>query len=266
MTKNKKSKLLSFLATLIICLVIASFFPKTALAVGCGETYLDSDSNQGIDFECTCGYSLDQIIRPGGLSAPDTKCCGLEYEGECYDQDEYDDITAAVIAVDSGEVECGELFQINSDATCNCSNQVYYKTVAGNDQYCCGWISDDSCLDDYAFEMCRQIADDGMRAKCEACQNEGTSVWTAIGCIPTDHTSIIQVFIKLGVVSGGGISLLIILAGSFMLSISQGDPKKTSEAKEMITSAIIGLIFIIFSVSILQLIGVQILHIPGFAD
>jgi hypothetical protein len=65
---------------------------------------------------------------------------------------------------------------------------------------------------------------------------------------------------------GGGIATLIILAGGFMLSISQGDPKKTSEAKEMISAAVIGLIFIVFSISILQLIGVQILQIPEFGE
>ncbi len=65
---------------------------------------------------------------------------------------------------------------------------------------------------------------------------------------------------------GGGVALIIILAGGFQLTISQGDPKKTSEAKELITSALIGLVFIIFSVAILQLIGVQILQIPEFGE
>ena len=57
-----------------------------------------------------------------------------------------------------------------------------------------------------------------------------------------------------------------ILVGAFMLSVSQGDPNKTKEAKEIITSAIIGLLFVIFSVTILQFVGVEILHIPGFGE
>ncbi len=163
-------------------------------------------------------------------------------------------------------IDCGETFEKGS-AYCDCASQILYMSENGTDIYCCGWIVDNECAEEYAFRICRQIADEEMRAKCEECSaGDEAGVWTAIGCIPTDHTSIVQVFIKLGLVTGGGVALLIILAGSFMLSVSQGDPKKTSEAKEMITSAIIGLIFIIFSVSILQLIGVQILHIPGFAD
>jgi len=115
------------------------------------------------------------------------------------------------------------------------------------------------------FNFCLQINDVDKRDKCFECFNQSPSgVWTAVGCIPTDPVDIIQTLLKIGLMLGGGVSLLIILAGSFMLSTSEGDPKKTSEAKEMITAAIIGLIFIIFSVSILQLIGVQILHIPGF--
>jgi hypothetical protein len=120
------------------------------------------------------------------------------------------------------------------------------------------------------FKLCRQAGAEGSDAhqECMDCVGDEIDVqgvWTAVGCIPTDHTKIVQVFIKLGLMIGGGVALLLILIGSFMLSVSQGDPKKTSEAKEMITSAIIGLIFIIFSVSILQFIGVNILHIPGFA-
>ena len=42
--------------------------------------------------------------------------------------------------------------------------------------------------------------------------------------------------------------------------------KGIKEAKEMITSAIVGSLFIIFSITILQFIGVSILHIPGFGE
>ncbi|GEM_PF-3021415 len=116
------------------------------------------------------------------------------------------------------------------------------------------------------WKLCTQVAgDENAYKKCVECQNQA-SIWTAVGCISSEPTEMLQTLIKIGLTTGGGIALLIILAGSFTLSISQGDPKKTSEAKEMITSALIGLIFIIFSVSILQFIGVQILKIPGFGE
>ncbi len=113
------------------------------------------------------------------------------------------------------------------------------------------------------FDLCAQIPDATLKDRCFECQDVG-GIWTAVGCIPTNAKSITHAVIKIGLMVGGGVSLLIILAGSFSLAISRGDPKKTGESKEMITAALIGLIFIIFSVSILQFIGVQILHIPSF--
>jgi hypothetical protein len=97
--------------------------------------------------------------------------------------------------------------------------------------------------------------------------SEGSSgIWTAIGCISTDPEQVIALVVKVGLGLGGGIILISILIGAFKLSTSQGDPNKVKEAKEIITSAIIGLLFLIFSVTILQFIGVSILHIPGFGD
>lgn len=116
------------------------------------------------------------------------------------------------------------------------------------------------------YSLCSQIKTGTPEfAACTSCFSGG-GIWTAIGCIPSKPESIIQVVITIGMAMGGGIVLIMILAGSFMLSVSQGDPNKTKEAKEMITSAIIGLLFVIFSVTILQFIGVSILHIPGFGE
>ena len=69
---------------------------------------------------------------------------------------------------------------------------------------------------------------------------------------------------RLGLTMGGGVALLMILGSGFILSTSAGDPKRTGEAKEMLVAAITGLIFVIFSVAILQFIGFSVLQIPGF--
>jgi hypothetical protein len=62
----------------------------------------------------------------------------------------------------------------------------------------------------------------------------------------------------------GAVALILIIVAGYQLMISQGNPEKVKAARERLTSAIIGLLFIIFSVAILQVIGVDILHIPGF--
>lgn len=118
------------------------------------------------------------------------------------------------------------------------------------------------------FELCNQIpeSEDAALAACRNCVADQDKVWTAVGCISKEPKDIIAQFITIGLGIGGGVALIMIIAGGFMLTISQGNPQKTNEAKEMITSAIIGLLFVIFSVVILQFIGVTIFRIPGFGE
>jgi hypothetical protein len=120
---------------------------------------------------------------------------------------------------------------------------------------------------DTPYDVCQQI-DPGTEqyTRCMECFVDKEGVWTAVGCIPQDPASAIESLVKIGLGIAGGVVLIMIIVGAFMLSASQGDPNKVGEAKEIITSAIIGLIFIIFSVTLLQFIGVEILHIPGFGE
>lgn len=61
----------------------------------------------------------------------------------------------------------------------------------------------------------------------------------------------------------GGIALFIIILSGYRFITSQGNPEKVKEAQERITSAIVGLIFLIFSIVILEVIGVDVLQLPG---
>ena len=63
---------------------------------------------------------------------------------------------------------------------------------------------------------------------------------------------------------GSGIAFLFLLTGAFKLITSGGDPDSVQGAKETITGAIAGLLLIVFSVVILQVVGVQLLGLPGF--
>ncbi|KKT30187.1 MAG: hypothetical protein UW41_C0021G0018 [Candidatus Collierbacteria bacterium GW2011_GWC2_44_18] len=90
---------------------------------------------------------------------------------------------------------------------------------------------------------------------------------TALGCISTsvDATgdSFFTSVIKIAVGLGGGLALILMLFGVFIITTSAGIPDKLKEGQEIITSAISGLIFIILSVFLLRLIGVDILGLPG---
>lgn len=119
------------------------------------------------------------------------------------------------------------------------------------------------------YKVCNQIDKDknpDEYKRCMDCFAEKEGIWTAVGCIPQDPKLAVRSIVQIGLGIAGGIVLIMILVGAFMFSTSQGDPNKTKEAREIITSAIIGLIFVIFSVTMLQFIGVNILQIPGFGQ
>lgn len=114
-----------------------------------------------------------------------------------------------------------------------------------------------------SLKICEQMSDQPTKDECRACASQ-SGVWTAIGCIETSQEGIVSSLVKLGLGVGGGVVLLMILGASFKLSTSKGDPKATDEAKEMITNAIGGLLFIIFAMVLVRTIGIDILKIPGF--
>jgi hypothetical protein len=130
-------------------------------------------------------------------------------------------------------------------------------------------VSDNIIIRD--FELCEQIVNPDERGECTTCFSGSGSggdggVWTAIGCIPAKPENIIKTLITVGLSLGGGIAFLLILTGAFRMSISQGDPQATKEAKEQITAALTGLMFIIFSITMLRFIGVTLFQIPGFGE
>ncbi len=85
---------------------------------------------------------------------------------------------------------------------------------------------------------------------------------TAIGCIDISGPSeFVDTILRLAIGLAGGIAMLLIIFGGIQILTSAGNPERVKAGKEMITSAIAGLLLIIFSVFILRIIGVQILDI-----
>lgn len=93
-----------------------------------------------------------------------------------------------------------------------------------------------------------------------------TKTFTAIGDIATDPSGFVTRIFGFLLSISGGIAVLMIIYSGYNFMTSQGNPETVKEARERLTSAIVGLLFIIFSLVILQIIGVNILHIPGFTN
>ncbi len=91
------------------------------------------------------------------------------------------------------------------------------------------------------------------------------TIHTAIGDINVTVVQFGKVVFAVLLSLAGGIALLLIIYSGYRILTSQGNPEHLQGARETLTSAIVGLLFIIFSIVILQIIGVNILQLPGFS-
>lgn len=98
---------------------------------------------------------------------------------------------------------------------------------------------------------------------CKINGNDGID--TALGCISfdTENGGLVSSLLGVAIGLGGGIALLLILYGIFIITTSAGIPEKLKEGKELISSAIAGLLFIIMAIFLMNLIGIKILSLPG---
>lgn len=117
------------------------------------------------------------------------------------------------------------------------------------------------CVNALAAQVCCKS-----NALCGTGANLNKGVNTAIGCLMAgDPKQFISQLLGWGAGVGGGIAFLMIIFAGFQIATAAGDPKRVQAAKELLTSAISGLILIVLSVLLLNFIGVKILHLPGFA-
>jgi len=81
-----------------------------------------------------------------------------------------------------------------------------------------------------------------------------------IGGAPSFVQAVLNVIFTLS----GGLAFLYLMYGGFTILTSQADPEKLNYGRRLVMGAIVGLIFTIGSVFLVNLIGSGILHIPGF--
>jgi hypothetical protein len=165
----------------------------------------------------------------------------------------------------------------------DCTNGINHKPTECNGFPCISTNGDYYCdfnpsavSSSLPFDPCKNLAD---RAECEKCTGissagvftacgtgSGAScgTWTSLGCIPNDPPNLVGYILRFGSGIAGGIAFLLILFGAAQIVMSGGVPEKIAAGKEVITSAMIGLVFIFISVLVLQIIGVKIIGIPGW--
>ena len=91
------------------------------------------------------------------------------------------------------------------------------------------------------------------------CPNGQAGINTALGCLNPEPSALVQSILKFSVGVGGGIAFLLMIFGAFQMITSAGSAEALKAGQERFYSAIIGLLFLIFSVLLLKIIGVDIL-------
>lgn len=86
--------------------------------------------------------------------------------------------------------------------------------------------------------------------------NPTTKCTTGLGVLDASPGGFVQTMFRFGIGFGGIIAFLLILYGGFVIATSNGDTNKVATGKAYITSAIIGLVFILAAVFILDFMGV----------
>lgn len=155
-------------------------------------------------------------------------------------------------------------------------NNLIYQNILGKPTIpaCMEGIQDTSggscmCKTDRVFlfeALCDKMKNADEVRECKACIRGGKGIWSALGCLYTDIPTLLKEYVfKIGLGLAGMFALLCILYAAYTLQTSQGNPEKIKKAQELLTSCIMGLMLIIFSIFILRIIGVDILKIPGFS-
>jgi hypothetical protein len=116
-----------------------------------------------------------------------------------------------------------------------------------------------------AFNVCNDVKanDPASFSKCDNCRTNG-GYWSAIGCVPTDSVGMAAYLMRIAIGIAGVLLTAQIIIGSVQIIFASGDSGAITSAKKRITNSLIAIGFMIFGVAILQIIGVQILRIPGF--
>lgn len=92
---------------------------------------------------------------------------------------------------------------------------------------------------------------------------EGTAP-SELGCVPSNVVGFVKHYYGFGLSLIGGVSLLLILYGGYLILTSRGNPKQVNNGKDYIGYAVAGLLLAIFGYFFVEVLTIDILRIPGF--
>jgi hypothetical protein len=93
---------------------------------------------------------------------------------------------------------------------------------------------------------------------------DGKSINTALGCMKVDPSGFTGQLLGFLASIAGAISLIIMLIATIQIMTGGDNAESVKKGKELFTGAITGLLFIIFSVTLLKIVAGDIIQLPGF--
>lgn len=87
---------------------------------------------------------------------------------------------------------------------------------------------------------------------------------TAIGCLPSSINGVVTVLMRIAVTTAGGIALIIITISGIRMMTNSDNPDEIKKAQHNISSAVTGLLVIVCTLLLLNLVGIKILDLGAF--
>jgi len=162
---------------------------------------------------------------------------------------------------------------INSTPTCSPDNFTYFhipleitEDENGRQETSLG----DPFVDPYGIDNPINLRGEDPKVVCSDedkengyCTKIATGLGTKISTIPQKFIgNVMSILLSIG----GIVAIAFFIQAGYTIMTSAGNKEKIGQAREQIIAAVMGLMFIILSVAILEFIGVNILRIPGFGN
>lgn len=101
-------------------------------------------------------------------------------------------------------------------------------------------------------------------AGCPGSSSSNPEINTGLGCIPTSTSGFSSALLTFLAGTAGAVSLVIMLIATIQIMTGGDNAEAVKKGKELFTGAVTGLLFIIFSVTLLKIIAGDIIKLPGF--
>lgn len=223
----------------------------------CPENTVCTTSDRGSGYRCF-GPSTDALRRAASSTAACRKFISCKTTNDtlntsdntCTNPTTNESYKASVV-VDANPCSTGLKPTTNDPNTCKCVDPILADANQDAPKQCVG-------------AECAKGAGISCNTSSGTSEEGGKGIMTAIGCIPSQPQQLVEGLLRYGTLAAGGVAFLIMIIAALQMITAEGNPNVIKTSQEKFYSAIIGLLLIVFSVLLMQVIGFDLLGLQGF--